>query len=223
MMRGPTMRRPLFIAFVLAFVGGYADAASYLLTKSFTGHITGNTVLLCLHLGQGSWREALSNVAAITAFLAGTAAAEWMEASSGAPEQSRQLSAPLLVEGGLFLIATACRWQTGALANDLTVVCLCLALGSQNGALRKCGSMSVHTTFITGLGTSLMTATLKRASGAEKPNEQQAHPPAALAGILLAFAAGAFAGGWLDDHFKVWGLAAIFVPWLAALAAAQHD
>jgi uncharacterized membrane protein YoaK (UPF0700 family) len=29
----------------LAFVGGYADAASCILAKSFTGHVTGNLVL----------------------------------------------------------------------------------------------------------------------------------------------------------------------------------
>ena len=72
------MRRLLVIAFLLAFVGGYADAASYLLTKSFTGPLTGNTVFLCLHLVQGAWREAVSNALAVAAFLAGTAGAEWM-------------------------------------------------------------------------------------------------------------------------------------------------
>jgi uncharacterized membrane protein YoaK (UPF0700 family) len=30
----------------LAFVGGYGDAASFVLAKTFTGHVTGNLVLV---------------------------------------------------------------------------------------------------------------------------------------------------------------------------------
>ena len=217
------MRRLLVIAFLLAFVGGYADAASYLLTKSFTGHLTGNTVFLCLHLVQGAWREGASNALAIAAFLAGTASAEWMVTGSGEPARARQLAMPLLIEGAWLLIAAGCRWRAGPLGNDLTVVFLCLGLGWQNGALRKCGAMSVHTTFITGMSTTLLTAVLQRTAGEEKPGDQQKHPPAVLAGILLAFAAGATVGGWLDFHFEVWGFAGIFVPCAAALVAALGD
>ena len=217
------MRRLPVIAFLLAFVGGYADAASYLLTKSFTGHLTGNTVFLCLHLVQGAWRESVSNALAIVAFLAGTAGAEWTETGSGEPARARPLAAPLLIEGAWLLIAAGCRWQPGALGNDLTVIFLCLGLGWQNGALRKCGAMRVHTTFITGMSTALVTAVFQRAAGKEQPGGQRQHPPAVLAGMLLAFAAGAAVGGWLDFRFRVWGFAGIFVPCAAALAVALGD
>ena len=217
------MRRALAVAFLLAFVGGYADAASYLLTKSFTGHLTGNTVFLCLHLVQGAWREAASNALAITAFVAGTAGAEWMEVGSGGPARARQFAVPLLVEEALLLIAAGFRWQPGRLGNDLTVVFLCLGLGLQNGALRRCGAMSVHTTFITGMGTTLVTAVFQRASGQEKPDDQKKRPPAILAGMLLTFAAGAAVGGWLDFRFRLWGFTGIFVPCIVALIAALLD
>jgi uncharacterized membrane protein YoaK (UPF0700 family) len=34
-----------WLSFGLAFVGGYGDAASFILAKTFTGHVTGNLVL----------------------------------------------------------------------------------------------------------------------------------------------------------------------------------
>jgi uncharacterized membrane protein YoaK (UPF0700 family) len=33
------------LSFGLAFVGGYADAASFVLAKTFTGHLTGTLAL----------------------------------------------------------------------------------------------------------------------------------------------------------------------------------
>ena len=36
------------ISIGLVFVGGYADAASFLLAHTFTGHLTGNCVLAAI-------------------------------------------------------------------------------------------------------------------------------------------------------------------------------
>ena len=83
------MNRLLAIAFLLAFAGGYADAASYLLTGSFTGHLTGNTVLLTIHLAQAGWREAANNALAVVAFAAGIVAAECMVHRAGKPTHAR--------------------------------------------------------------------------------------------------------------------------------------
>lgn len=40
-----------WVSIGLAFVGGYSDAASFVLAKTFTGHVTGNLVLASLALG----------------------------------------------------------------------------------------------------------------------------------------------------------------------------
>jgi len=39
-----------WLAFGLVFVGGYGDAASLILPKTFTGHLTGNFVLTAISL-----------------------------------------------------------------------------------------------------------------------------------------------------------------------------
>ena len=42
-----------WLSFGLAFVGGYGDAASFVLTKTFTGHVTGNLVLTAIAVATG--------------------------------------------------------------------------------------------------------------------------------------------------------------------------
>lgn len=230
--------RLLAIVFLLAFTGGYADAASYLLTKSFTGHLTGNTVFLMMHLAQTAWREAASNAAAIAAFLVGTGAAEWMDIrSGGSPARARDLRFPLLVEGLLLLVTAGYRLRSddSPWGNDLCVVGLCLGLGWQNGTLRKYGATSVHTTFITGVSTSFLAAMLKghgagtSRSPADDTKPADGHPsksprsPQVLVGILLAFAVGAGTGGWLVSHSPVWGLTGLFLPLVVAMSVAVSD
>ncbi len=43
------------ISIGLAFVGGYADASSYLLARTFTGHLTGNCVLAAVSAAGKEW------------------------------------------------------------------------------------------------------------------------------------------------------------------------
>src|SRR6266849_3064033 len=55
----------------LAFVGGYGDAASFVLAKTFTGHVTGNLVLAAIAVAAHEWRAALGHLSAIVTFLMG--------------------------------------------------------------------------------------------------------------------------------------------------------
>ena len=50
----------------LAFVGGYGDAASFVLAKTFTGHVTGATAV-----AAQDWRTVLGHLTAIVTFLLG--------------------------------------------------------------------------------------------------------------------------------------------------------
>ncbi len=216
------MSRRLALVLLLAFVGGYADAASFLLTRAFTGHVTGNTVLLGLHLVQGSWRQAFSSAVAVMAFLVGTGSAEWMKVDTGPRPEIARLRLPLVIEFALLAVAAVIRWWSGSVANDLSVVFLCLGLGVQNGALRKCGTLSVHTTFITGMGTALTNAAVHRLSDGRDPKHSPANTFHVLPKVLAAFFVGVAAGGWLCGHYKVWGLTGIFVPLLSAVLLTIH-
>ena len=55
----------------LAFVGGYADAASFILAKTFTGHVTGNFVLTAISIAGRDWPTCFRRLLAIALFLTG--------------------------------------------------------------------------------------------------------------------------------------------------------
>ncbi len=66
-------RWQLAAAILYAFSGGYGDASGYVFAQTFTGHVTGNLVLLALALPEGHWAQIAPRCVAITAFLAATA------------------------------------------------------------------------------------------------------------------------------------------------------
>src|SRR5437868_13787959 len=59
------------ISIGLAFIGGYADASSYLLARTFTGHLTGNCVLAAVSAASKDWYLTLDRLLAVIVFLAG--------------------------------------------------------------------------------------------------------------------------------------------------------
>src|ERR1700684_4466124 len=60
-----------WLSFGLAFVGGYGDAAGFVLTKTFTGHVTGNLVLGAIAVAAHDWRATLGHLLAGVTFLIG--------------------------------------------------------------------------------------------------------------------------------------------------------
>ena len=73
----------LWLSLGLALVGGYADAASFLLAQTFTGHITGNFVLMAISLASHEWPTFFRRGLAIAFFLMGiilsVALEQWLE------------------------------------------------------------------------------------------------------------------------------------------------
>jgi hypothetical protein len=52
----------------LAFIGGYADASSFLTVSTFTGHLTGNCVLAAVSVATKEWYVAMDRLLAVAAF-----------------------------------------------------------------------------------------------------------------------------------------------------------
>ena len=61
-----------WFSFGLAFVGGYGDAASFVLARTFTGHVTGNMVWAAIAVATRDWRFGLAHFSAIATFLSGS-------------------------------------------------------------------------------------------------------------------------------------------------------
>ena len=97
---------------------------------------------------------------------------------------------------------------------DVFLACLCLALGLQNGALGKIGPVAFHTTFITGVSTTLVTALV-----AGQPGPKRRLLPA----IILCFVCGAFCGAFLASRFGVAGFGVVFLLLALTWAVAVTD
>ena len=205
--------RYFLVTLLLTFVGGFADAGSYVLVRSFTGHLTGNSVLFAVHLVNAQWLQATSCLIAVAAFLAGTAGGVSWPHRPGR-SACRRLAPVLALEVALVALGVMALSLTSAVQKDVFLTGMCLALGLQNGALGKIESVAFHTTFITGLSTSLVGAL---AAGKPSPKKRLLPP------IILCFIAGALVGAWAVAYFDIVGFAlmpgVLACAWLLAITA----
>lgn len=195
-----------WLSFGFAFVGGFGDAAGFVIAKTFTGHITGSVVLGAIALVAHDSRGALEHCLAMASFLAGIPVSVaitrlTLKSPSWAPLPIVMAIEVILITAALFALATSV---------DLFVICLSLALGLQNAAFRRTGGISVHTNYITGLITGLI------AGEAESHAFPLAHhfstttnqKTGLLYGILGTFFLGAGTGAAMIFRFKERGLLA---------------
>jgi uncharacterized membrane protein YoaK (UPF0700 family) len=203
-----TSQTGMWLSLGLAFVGGYGDAASFVLAKTFTGHVTGNLVLAAIAVAAHDWRATLGPLSAIVTFLIGI----FLSLLIVRPLKARS-SWPLLptIMGiEVILIVTASFALSTGLAYGvgIFVILLSLALGIQNGAFRRIGGISVHTTYLTGMITSLISTEAEQYASEEVPHDVRAHDPKIelLCGIWITFLLGAGAGAAMSFHFKALGM-----------------
>lgn len=72
----PKVLLPLYI-FLFTFIGGFADASSFLLSGIFTGHLTGNLVLCAVYSIQGNYYLLFHCICAVIGFISGTIVGVW--------------------------------------------------------------------------------------------------------------------------------------------------
>jgi uncharacterized membrane protein YoaK (UPF0700 family) len=196
------------LSFGLAFVGGYGDAASFVLAKTFTGHVTGNLVLAAIAVAAHEWRAALGHLSAIVTFLMGI----FVIALIARPLK-RWSSWPLLatimgMEVILIVAASLALSFETAHGVQIFVISVSLALGLQNGAFRRAGGISVHTTYLTGMITSLLSTEAEKYASQPVLQPVTASDPKIelLYGIWIAFVLGAGTGAAMVLHFGAVGM-----------------
>jgi uncharacterized membrane protein YoaK (UPF0700 family) len=99
-------------------------------------------------------------------------------------------------------------------ANELFIVCMCLALGIQNGILNKTNGISIHSTYMTGTVTTLIHRSFDYLSSKGSPNEDPSKQSArlaiqVLASMWISFTFGAFTGAVMVAFFHSIGLLGI--------------
>ena len=197
--------QPIDVAcLLLSAAGGFADAGSFVMNGTFTGHITGNALLTAVYLVQGNTALTLSSAIAVIAFISGTAAGTaWKQDGS---TSSRRLPVTLAIE--IILIATGLALFNvgGLLGKVLLATMVCFSLGLQNGTLNRLGSVSVHSTYITGMSTSLVVAIITG-----KKREQST-----FVKVICCVIVGAVTGALLASRYGETGYAWLLVPLAAA-------
>jgi Protein of unknown function (DUF1275) len=61
-----------WLSFGLAFVGGFGDAAGFILARTFTGHVTGTMVLAAVSIAARDWTTTAVRLSCVAFFLAGS-------------------------------------------------------------------------------------------------------------------------------------------------------
>jgi uncharacterized membrane protein YoaK (UPF0700 family) len=197
-----------WLSYGLAFVGGYGDAASFVLAKTFTGHVTGNLVLAAIAVAAHEWRAALGHLSAIVSFLIGIFVSaligRLLQAWSSRPSLPTVMGIEvILILGASFALALGM-----ARGIEIFVIFVSLALGLQNGAFRRAGGISVHTTYLTGMITSLISTEGEKYASGVLPVSSRAPDPKIelLYGIWIAFVVGAGTGAAMVLHFGAVGM-----------------
>src|SRR3984893_10795027 len=203
------------ISIGLAFVGGYADASSYLLARTFTGHLTGNCVLAAVSAAGKDWYLMLDRFLAVIAFLAGILVS--LILNRYVPVRLRLYSLAIAMFLEVLLIVSASLFLMNRANGEFLIVCMCLALGIQNGALHKTNGISVHSTYMTGMVTTLMQKSfgrlsLNRSSGEDSPKDPARLTIRVLAPMWISFIFGSFTGAMIVSSFHSVGLLGIVVP-----------
>jgi uncharacterized membrane protein YoaK (UPF0700 family) len=205
----------LRISIGLAFIGGYADASSYLLARTFTGHLTGNCVLAAVSAAGKDWYLTLDRLLAVIVFLGGIIFSLIIDRFASARLKQSSLAIAMCIEVLLFLSASL--FLTNRVNEQLFIVCMCLALGIQNGALHKTNGISVHSTYMTGMVTTLVHKSFDHLYSKGSPDKDSSKHSArltvqVLASMWISFIFGAVAGAVIVSSFHSIGLLGIVLP-----------
>jgi len=210
------------ISIGLAFVGGYADASSYLLARTFTGHLTGNCVLAAVSAASTDWYLTLDRLLAVIVFLAGILVSLILNRFVAVRLRQYSLAIAMFIE--VLLIVSASLFLINRANAELFIVCMCLALGIQNGALDKTNGISVHSTYMTGMVTTLMQKSFRHLSSKRSPKEDSSRDSVrltiqVLAPMWISFIFGALAGAVIVSSFHSVGLLGIVLSLVLLICA----
>jgi uncharacterized membrane protein YoaK (UPF0700 family) len=177
---------------LMAIAAGSSDALAYLtLGNVFTSAMTGNTVLLCIAVGQGRLAATLQSFTAFAAFVIGAMLAAALARRPMPEERVPPRLMPLFLLEIVFLAAFVAVWVATERASEsaryVLIALSALAMGVQGVTARQINVPQVNTIVFTTTIVSVVascTHALLRASAIPFDTKRQI-------GILLVYAAGA--------------------------------
>jgi uncharacterized membrane protein YoaK (UPF0700 family) len=208
---------------LMALAAGSSDALAYLKLEVFTSAMTGNTVLLCIAVGQGQVAAALQSLTAFAAFVVGAVLAAVLARNPVPRESAPPRLLPLfMLELGCLAAFLAVWLTTGGPSERVRYVLIslsALAMGVQGVTARQINVPQVNTIVFTTTIISVVascTQAVLRAHAIPFETRRQS-------GMLLVYAGGAVLTAFLiarDNGLYVWlPLAAVIGALLSYQAA----
>jgi len=187
----------LLMGMLLALVGGYLDAYTYITRDGvFATAQTGNTVLFAVRAASPEYDGALQNVPPFLAFIAGVLVAEHMK-----DRLDKYLRAVLALECVILFIVG---WLPGSVPNMIITISVAFVSSLQIGTFNKLGKWSYNSTITTG---NLRTATSASYEAFVNHDPEAMRKFKGFAAIILSFIAGALLGTFFSaslEYKAIW-------------------
>lgn len=206
-------------AIILTFVAGYVDAIGYLrLGGIYVANMSGNSVSLGIHFGEGNRAAALGKLLPVVCFVGGLVFARILADLATGYGVRRIVSATLAIETGLLLVFMRAGTHTGG------VFYAALAMGMQAATITRFGGVTIYTAFVTGSLVKFsenVAKTLMWRLNQDKKFEKRALLDSLwFLAVWLAYVAGASSGA---PAYTADGVRVILWPSLVLLAIAAID
>ena len=221
----PTLSGTLRAAVALTVAAGFADAHIFLhVTDVFVANMSGNLVFMGIAAGEGHWRAGARHAAALGAFVLGAAVASW--AHDRRRRAGRPLRPDLLLAAEAVLLALVLVWvvavgdgHDGERAVVYPVIVLGgFAMGMQNTALLRVGTVAVATTFASGSVARLGSESVLAAGAADGPSRAlHGRAVRVLGAVVVAYVVGAALAAWAGPG-EGWLLVPVAILTITAVA-----
>lgn len=207
------------VALLLTFAAGCVDIVGYLaIYQLFTANMTGATVRLSQNVMEAHWSEAAKAACVLAAFLLGSVIGRTV-IEIGARSRIRSIaSATLLLEAALIAAVIPTASHSSGMPVLGLLAMLAAAMGLQTATLTRVGSLTVHTTFVTGMLNKLaqllsqgifLTYDLHRGRDVIAVQQRTFQRAQFMVAIWALYLLGAAAGTWMRS---IWGLQSLLLP-----------
>ena len=190
------MSDSFFIGILLAVVGGFLDAYTYVARGGvFANAQTGNIVLFGLHLAEGNWLTALSYFIPILAFICGIFVDEWIKKRFLPKKKIHWRQIVLLFEALILcIVATLPLGGTNDLIANTLISFVC---SMQVQSFRKVRGLPYATTMCTG---NLRSGTELLFRFTQSKNKEEWKKSMSYYGVICFFILGAGIGAVATKH-----------------------